>query len=62
MMISFMILIWFIDGFIMNYCDEMNERRSVEEVWLGKTVIKELLSSHEGESLSPHNAFADVAV
>jgi hypothetical protein len=40
----------------------MNERRSVEEVGLGKTVVKELLSRHEGETLGPHDAFANVAI
>lgn len=34
----------------------------MEEVWFGKAVVEELLSSHEGEALSPDKAFVDVAV
>jgi len=42
--------------------DEMNERRSMEEAWLGKAEIEKLLSCHEGESLGPHNALANFAI
>jgi hypothetical protein len=46
----------------LNNSDEMNERRSVEETWFRKAVVKKLLSSHEGESFGPHNAFGNVTI